>query len=135
MAPGTPGTRAGPSPRDVTEYDDISSIPFSFSRHPASPDAHIHMNSIYGDAFMRMGELFVVEDPPIRTTFVTDPIAIIKDRIREDSIVPNAADITDPTSITPLWARCTFSIGVRNRYPVWRLTTLTLKEAQQHAIA
>ena len=128
MAHGTPGGRAGRSPRDITECDDIHSIPFSFSKHPTSPDAHLHMNSIYGDAFMRMGELFMVEDPPIRTAFVTDPIAIIRDRIREDSIVPMAVDTTDPTAINPLWARCTFSIGVRNKYPVRRLTSLTLKE-------
>ena len=79
MAPGTPGGRAAPNPRDVIDFEDITSIPFSFSRHPIHTDAHVHMNAIYGDTFMEMDDLFAVVDPPARTTFIADPIAIIRD--------------------------------------------------------
>jgi len=44
-------------------------------------EAHIHMNSIYSDAFMDMEDLFTVTAPPSRTTFVADPVVIIKNKI------------------------------------------------------
>ena len=84
MAPGAPGGRAAPNPRDVVDFEDVTSISFSFSRHPILPDAHLHMNTICGDAFMEIDERFTVETPPAKTTFVADPIAIIRDRIREE---------------------------------------------------
>ena len=133
---GTPGgARVAPNPRDVVDFDEITSMPFTFTRHPIYPDAHSHMNTVYADAFLDIDELFTVEDHPAKTTFVADPVTIIKDRIREHSIAPKAVDTADPTTINPLWARCTFSITVRNRYSVRRLTVSTLKEALQHAIA
>jgi len=82
-----------------------------------------------------MEELFAVTDPPTRTTFVADPVVIIKNKIRDDFIIPNAVDTVDPTPITPLWARCSFSISVGNCYANRRLTPATLKEAMQCAIA
>jgi len=39
------------------------------------------MNSIYSDAFMDMEDLFTVTAPPSRTTFVADPVVIIKNKI------------------------------------------------------
>ena len=102
MAPATPGGRAAPNPRDVVDFEDITSIPFSFSRHPTYTDANLHMNTIYGDAFMEMDDLFTLVDPPTRTTFVANPIAIIRDQIWEHSVLPNAVDTTDRTSINPL---------------------------------
>jgi len=69
------------------------------------------------------------------TTFVTDPIPIIKANIRDKSIIPNATDTADHTTITPLWARCSFSISAGDRYTNRRLTEGTLKEAMQYAIA
>jgi len=50
------------------------------------------MNNIYSDAFMDMEELFTVTAPPSRTTFIADPVVIIKTKIRDDFIVPNAVD-------------------------------------------
>jgi len=122
-APGTPtgatparggsgGRRTGGiNPRTITEFDEITSIPFVFTRHPMYHEAHIHMNSIYSDAFLDMKDLFDATTTPPMTTFVTDPISIIKANIRDNSIIPNATDTADSTTITPLWARCSFSIS------------------------
>jgi len=93
------------------------------------------MNNIYSDAFMDMEELFTVTAPATRVTFVTDPVVIIKNKIQDDFIVPNAIDTPDPTPITPLWARCSFSISTGHRHSNRRLTLATLREAMQHAIA
>ena len=98
-------------------------------------EAHIHMNSIYSDAFMDMEDLFTVTAPPSRTTFVADPVVIIKNKIRDDFIIRNAVDTTDPTTITPLWARCSFSNSAGNCYTNRHITPATLKEAIQCAIA
>ena len=69
------------NPRAVTNFEDVTGIPFMFARHPVHNEAHIHMNAIYSDAFMDMDDLFIVTDPPTRTTFVADPVAIIKNKI------------------------------------------------------
>ena len=109
-----PGGRAAPNPRDIVDFDEITCMLFSFTRHPIYPDAHIHMNTIYADAFLDIDELFTVETPVVKTTFVDDPMAFIKDRIREHSIAPKVVDTANPMTIPPLWARCTFSNAVRN---------------------
>jgi len=93
------------------------------------------MNNIYSDAFMDMEELFTLTAPVTRVTFVADPVVIIKNKIRDDFIVPNAIDTPDPTPITPLWARCSFLISAGHRYSNRRLTLATLRQAVQHAIA
>ena len=143
-APATPtpagrgGRRTGPAtinPRSITDFDEVTGIPFVFAKHPVYHDAHNHMNTIYSDAFTDMDDLFTATTPPSRTTFVADPVVIIKTKIRDDFIVPNAVDTPDPAPITPLWARCSFSISVAHRYPARRLTPANLKEAMQHAIA
>jgi len=48
-----------------------------------TPKAHIHMNSIYSDAFMPVdvGDLFAMTDPPTRVTLVADPVVFIKAKI------------------------------------------------------
>jgi len=101
---GQRGRGAAPAtvnPRDITEFDDITSIPFVFARHPIYPEAHIHMNAIYSDAFMDMDDLFsITATPPVRDTFVADPVTVIKDKIRNDFIAPNAVDTMDATAIT-----------------------------------
>jgi len=84
---------------------------------------------------MDMDDLFAVTDPPTRATFVADPVAIIKSKIQDYVIIPNAIDTTDATAITPLWARRSFSICTGNRYSNRRRTPATLREAMQHAIA
>jgi len=99
------------------------------------PEAHTYINNIYSDEFLDMADLFAVTDPPTRVTIVADPVMIIKTKIRDESIIPNAVDTRDPTPITPLWARCSFSILTGNRYTNRCLTPATLKEAMQHAIA
>jgi len=115
--PGTPGTGgrrgrepAAPTvnPRTVADFEEITAIPFVFVRHPMYHEAHIHMNNIYSDAFMDVDNLFAVTDPPTRATFVADPVVIIKSKIQDDVIIPNAVDTTDATAIAPLWARCFF---------------------------
>jgi len=106
-----------------------------FPRHPLYHEAHIDMNIIYSDAFMDMADLFAVTDPPTSTTFVANPVMIIKNKICEDSSIPNAIDTTDLTAIAPLWARCSFSITTGNRYSNRRLTAATLNEAMQYVIA
>jgi len=111
--PAAPTTNS----RSITDFEDITGIPFVFARHPIYHEAHIHMNNIYSDAFMDMDNLFAVTDPPTRTTFVADPVVIIKNKIRDEFIIPNAVNTTDPTPITPLSARCSFSISAGNRYP------------------
>jgi len=64
------------------------------------------MNAIYSNAFMDMDDLFsITTAPPVRDTFVADPVTVIKDKIRTDFIVPNAVDTTDVTAITP-FTRC-----------------------------
>jgi len=140
--PATPAARGGRrttvatvNPRSITDFDEVTGIPFVFARHPIYHDAHAHMNTIYSDAFTDMDDLFTVTAPPSRTTFVPDPVVIIKNKIRDDFIVPNAVDTTDPTPITPLWARCSFSISAGHRCPTRRLTLANLREAMQHAIA
>jgi len=100
--PGTPvgkkrggGGAPATDPRTVANFEEITAIPFVLARvarHPLCHEAHVHMNIIYSDAFMDMGDLFAVTDPPTSTTFVADPVTIIKDKIREDSIIPNAVD-------------------------------------------
>jgi len=141
-APTTPAGRGGRrsaaatvNPRSVADFEDVAGIPFVFARHPMCHDAHTHMNAIYSDAFTDMDDLFTVTAPPSRTTFIADPVVIIKNKIRDDIIIPNAVDATDPTPITPLWARCSFSISAGHRYPNRRLTLANLREAMQHAIA
>jgi len=121
------------NPRSITDFEDVTGIPFVFTRHPIYHEAHVHMNSIYSDAFMDMDDLFAVTASPTRTTFVADPVVIVTNKIRDEFIVPNAVDTTSP--ITPLWARCSFSISTGNRYTNRRLTPATLKEAMQHTIA
>jgi len=88
--PSTPGTAPrrgrGPAapttnPRSITDFEDITGIPFVFARHPIYHEAHIHMNNIYSDAFMDMADLCAVTDPPTRTTFVANPVVIIKNKI------------------------------------------------------
>jgi len=112
-ATGRRGRGAAPptiNPRTVTEFEDIRSIPFVFARHPIYPEAHIHMNTIYSDAFMDMEDLFdITTTPPVRDTFVADPVNVIKDKTRNDFNAPNAVDAPDATAITPLWARCSFT--------------------------
>jgi len=56
----------------------------------------MHMNAIYSDAFMDIDNLFAVTDPPTRTALVADPVVIIKNKIRDDFIIPNAVDTPDP---------------------------------------
>jgi len=142
--PTTPGTCSrrgrGPAastinPRTVTEFEDVTRIPFAFARHPIYPEAHIHMNAIYSDAFMDMADLFTITAPPTRDTFVADPVTIIKNKIRDDFIALNAIDTPDPTTITPLWARCSFTISTGHPCSNRRLTLANLREAMQHAIA
>ena len=136
---GTPvGTRRrggggapAPNPRTVTNFKGITAIPFMFARHPMYPEAHTHLNDIYSDAFLDTVDLFAATDPPTRVTLVANPVAIVKAKIRDESIIPNAIDTTDPTPITPLWARCSFSISAGNRCTNRRLTPATLKEAMQ----
>jgi len=123
------------NPRSVTDFEDVTGIPFVFARHPTCHDADIHMNAIYSDAFMDMDDLFAVTAPPSRTIFVADPVLIIKNKIQDEFIVPNAVDAPDPTTVTPLWARCYFSISAGHRHANRRLTLATLREAMQHAIA
>jgi len=84
---------------------------------------------------MDMDDLFAVTAPPSRTTLVADPVVIIKDKIRDEFIIPNAVNTPDPTTITPLWTRCSFSISAGNRCANRCLTLATLREAMQHAIA
>ena len=141
-APATPAGRGGRrtgaatiNPRSITDFDEVTGIPFVFARHPIYHDAHNHMNTIYSDAFTDMDDLFTATAPPSRTVFVADPVVIIKNKIRDDFIIPNAIDTTDPTPIAPLWARCSFSISAGHRYPTRRLTLANLREAMQHAIA
>jgi len=141
--PATPATGRrgrGPTaptanPRSITDFEDVTSILFAFARHPIYTEAHVHMNNVYSDAFMDMEELFTVTAPATRVTFVTDPVVIIKNTIRDDFVVPNAIDTPDPTPITPLWARCSFLISTGHRCSNRRLTLATLREAMQHAIA
>jgi len=141
--PATPATGrrgrgpAAPSvnPRTVTDFKDVTSIPFVFARHPIYHEAHIHMNTIYSDAFMEMEDLFMATTPPTRDTFVADPVLIIKNKIQDDFIVPNAIETPDPGPITPLWARCSFSISAGHQYTNRLLTLATLRQAMQHAIA
>jgi len=57
--PATPATGRrdrGPAdptinPRTVADFEDITTIPFVFARYPIYTEAHIHMNTIYSDAF------------------------------------------------------------------------------------
>jgi len=65
--PATPATGRkgrGPAaptinPRTVTDFEDITSIPFVFARHPIYTKAHVHINTIYSDAFMDMDDLLL----------------------------------------------------------------------------
>jgi len=88
--PSTPGAAPrrgrGPvapttNPRYITDFEDITGVPFVFARHPIYHEVHIHMNNIYSDAFMDMEDLFAVTAPPTRTTFVADPVVVIKNKI------------------------------------------------------
>jgi len=141
-APAAPAGRGGRrtaaaavNPRSVADFDEISGVPFVFARHPMCHDAHDHMNAVCSDAFTDMDDLFAAAAPPSRTVFVTDPVAIVKNKIRDDFVIPNAIDTTDPTPIAPLWARCSFSISAGHRHPTRRLTLANLREAMQRAIA
>jgi len=89
-APATPttagrgGRRTGPAtvnPRSITDFDEVTGIPFVFARHPMYHDAHNHVNTIYSDVFTDMDDLFTATTPPSRTVFVVDPVAIIKNKI------------------------------------------------------
>jgi len=82
-----------------------------------------------------MEDLFNITAPPVRDTFVADPVTVIKDKIRNDFIVPNAVDTPDATAITPLWARCSFTISAGHQFSNRRLTLANLREAMQYAIA
>jgi len=84
---------------------------------------------------MDMADLFNITAPPVRDTFVADPVTVIKDKIRNDFIAPNAIDTPDATTITPLWARCSFTISAGHRHSNRRLTLANLREAMQCAIA
>jgi len=134
-APVTAGRRRGgggapaTDTRTIADFEEITAISFVFARHPLCHEAHVHMNIIYSDAFMDMADLFVVTDPPISATFVADPVAIVKDKIQEGSIILNAVDTTDRTTITLSWARCSFSISTGNRCSNRCLTAATLKVA------
>jgi len=45
-------TVATVNPRSLTDFEDVTGIPFVFARHPTCHEAHIHMNAIYSDAFV-----------------------------------------------------------------------------------
>jgi len=109
-------------PRTVTEFDEITAIPFVFARHHIYPEAHVHMNSICSDAFLDIDDLFTVTDRPTRVTFVPDHVAIITNKIQEESVAPNAFNTMDLTAIAPLWARCSFSISSGARCKARRFT-------------
>jgi len=90
VAPGAPaagGRRRGgggapaADPRTITNFEEITAIPFVFARHPLYPEAHMHMNGVYSHAFLDMADLFAVTDPPTRATLIADPVAIIKAKI------------------------------------------------------
>jgi len=107
--PGAPGTRGGGrpraatmDPRSIADFEEITAISFVFARHPIYPEAIIHMNSIYADAFLDMVDLFTVTDPPSRVNVVANLVAIIKNKIRDESVVPNAVDTPDVMTINPL---------------------------------
>ena len=102
---------AAVNPRSVADFEDVTGVPFVFARHPTHHDAHMHVNAICSDAFADVDDLFAVAAPPPRTAFVADPVVIVKNKIRDDFIVPNAVDATDPTPIAPPWARCSFSMS------------------------
>jgi len=80
-ATGRRGRGAAPAainPRTVTDFEDITSIPFVFARHPIYPEAHIHMNAIYSDAFMDMEDLFSIATEiytPFNCPVVTGPFS------------------------------------------------------------
>jgi len=140
-APGTGGHRGrGPAvpaanPRTIADFEEITAVPFVFARHPPCCEARVHMNSVYSDTFMDMADLFAATVPPTSTAFVADPVTIVKDKIQDNSVIPNAVDTTDQTVITPSWARCSFLISTGNRCSNRRLTAATLKDAMQCAIA
>ena len=81
LAAGRRGRGAAPAtinPRTVTDFEDITSIPFVFARHPIYPEAHIHMNAIYSDAFMDMEDLFSIATEiytPFNCPVVTGPFS------------------------------------------------------------
>jgi len=140
-APGVPGARGGgiarvaaTDLRAITDFDAIAVILFTFARHPMYPEVHVHMNSIFEDAFLDVDDLFTVTAPPSRVNFVAHPATIIKNKMRDESIASNAVDTADPTAITPLWARCSFLVTAGARHSTRRLTPATLKEALQHTI-
>ena len=108
---GPPSTPAGGrgrgaariDPRLVADYSEISAIPYTFSRHPMYPNAHMHMNSMCADVFLDIDDLF--SDGATRSTFVDDPLTVIKNKIRDEVIIPCAVNTADgTTAISPLWA-------------------------------
>jgi len=104
------------NPRSVADFEDVAGVPFVFARHPMCHEAHIHVNAICSDAFVDIDDLFVVAAPPSRTAFVADPVAIVKNKVRDKFVIPNAVDTPDPTTVAPLWARCSFSISAGHRH-------------------
>ena len=84
---------------------------------------------------MDMEELFAVTAPATRVAFIVDLVVIVKNKIRDDFVVPNAIDTPDATPVAPPWARCSFSISAGHRCSNRRLTLATLREAMQHAVA
>ena len=82
-APATGRRGRGPAApainsRTVTEFEDVTSIPFVFARHPICAEAHIHVNNVHSDGFMDAEDLFAMTAPPTRDAFVADPVAIVK---------------------------------------------------------
>jgi len=104
------------NPRSVADFEDVAGVPFVFARHPMCHEAHIHVNAICSDAFVDIDDLFVVAAPPSRTAFVADPVAIVKNKVRDKFVIPNAVDTPDPTTVAPLWARCSFSISAGHQH-------------------
>jgi len=68
------------------------------------PEAHVHVNSIHADAFLDMDDMFVVTPPPSRVNFIVNPVVVVENKTRDESIVPSAVDVVDPTAVNPSWA-------------------------------
>ena len=104
------------NPRSVTDFEDVTSIPFVFARHPIYHEAHIHMNNIYSDAFMDMDDLFAVTAPPSRTTFVAHAVTTAIRSAPAPAVTVTAAAAPSTTRLRMLFNPASLPADVQTRF-------------------
>ena len=117
----------------MTSFSTVVDFQVKFLAHQADPEAHTHLNNLYGFPIPHPERLFV--DPDAMTT-VKEDVELLKDLRKilvEEMIAPFAVHTPDINHITPLIANAALFV-INEASNLRRLGKGSLTQALQHAI-